>query len=314
MLKASATKNLVYLALATNPSPDVDPGPYTAAKYPDFIGKLDLASRWLSLVEGSPLNIAIDPEAEVVYRTRVDSVERVDFQGNVIAQWRVDVGSEAGSLAPDGKSLLIVPVLGGGLGLLDLTTGEQTRLPIDGRAAVLGGRGNIYFIREAKRQNGVLETLLYHFQVGQKAPTRLMFVSCKRVGNPGYLMGRQPALSADGTWLVWPLPVEWSESGTLLVDLTNHQYRVLEGDWMGVQWHGRPQSIEEDGLRQRAPGDDFSEPSTPPDPPPLGAPAPAVGRSTLVPAPFLEGSRDAAAQNGVLRQGRSPPMSPAALA
>jgi hypothetical protein len=40
----------------------------------------------------------------------------------------------------------------------------------------------------------------------------------------------------DRSWLVWHLPVEYPESGTVLLDLRNDEYRILDGGWEGVQW------------------------------------------------------------------------------
>jgi hypothetical protein len=93
----------------------------------------------------------------------------------------------------------------------------------------------IYFFQEARREGGILETSLHRFQIGQKEPTRLFSVSCKPVELTNHLLGVRPGLSADRSWLAWHVPVEYPESGTVLMDLTNDEYRILDGRWDGVQ-------------------------------------------------------------------------------
>jgi len=37
--------------------------------------------------------------------------------------------------------------------------------------------------------------------------------------------------------LAWQLPVEdRHENGTILLDIPNGEYRIIKGDWAGVQW------------------------------------------------------------------------------
>ena len=45
-----------------------------------------------------------------------------------------------------------------------------------------------------------------------------------------------PHLSADLSWLAWHLPVEnFRERGTILLDITNGEYRLMKGFWEAVQ-------------------------------------------------------------------------------
>ena len=51
------------------------------------------------------------------------------------------------------------------------------------------------------------------------------------------MLGSAPRLSADHSWLAWQLPVEdFHENGTILLDISNGEYRIIKGQWEGVQW------------------------------------------------------------------------------
>ena len=286
---ASATKSLLYVELWTYRGEELDPGPFSFAKYPVFLGKLDLATRRLSLVKEWAC-IAIDPESAVFYRAGSHSIEKIDFEGQVVRRWPVGSHASACYLAPEKKSLLISSFPDDRFRLLDLMTGEETPLPIRGCAPSFGPGGTIFFLHGTKRDGGIFETSLHRFRIGEKASTCLFLHSCKRIVLLDGFLGTEPKFSADGTWLAWKLPSESSEYKTVLLDRTNAQYRVLDSRKTFVPkaeegFDGSPIVTPGDALGIGTP---FPEPSDKPDLPPKGAVFPVEGVSTLVAAPFLK--------------------------
>jgi hypothetical protein len=234
LLAASATKGILYLALSTEP--EFDPGPYLADKYAHFIGKLDWEARQLLLVKVSDTNaIVIDPKTEMIYEPRKRSVERKDFHGKVEKHWPLSEWVDACWLADDRRSLLLSSsLIQGDFRLLDLQTGRDRSLPISGRAPAWGAGEVLFFMQQIARDDGVIDTSLNRFQIGEKGPTRLFLVSCARKHKDS-LPGLPPVVAPNRSWLAWPLPVEYPESGTILLDLKHNEYCILEGLWAGVQ-------------------------------------------------------------------------------
>jgi hypothetical protein len=246
LVAASATKDILYVALSDTGRPDGRTHSYAENAF--FLGKLDRAARRLALAKVAlPSHLDVDPEAGFIYQAGTGLIERTDFEGKQVKQWRLPGGPDyeplppGCRLSPNRQSLLLSrPTFSSNswrehLTVLDLGTGRESVLPIKGRAPAWGSDGVIFFLQEAEGEGGILETSLFRLQIGQKEPSRLFWVSCKRVERLDSLLGTAPDLSADRSWLAWQLPVEYSESGTILVDLTSQEYRILGGRWSGVQ-------------------------------------------------------------------------------
>ncbi len=238
LLGASTTAAILYLTASTEP--EHAPGKvYTMREDSQYVGKLDMTTRKLLLTpRGTFTNIALDADAGTFYQLRETTVECRDFTGKARGQWPVSTGAASLELSPDKRTILIAPLLGlGDFSLLDLKSGRETSLPVNGRAAAWGASQTLFYLEEKKRDGGVLDTSLLRFRVGEKKPTRLFLVSCQRVKMLDSLLGSAPRLSADRSWLAWQLPVEdFHEGGTILLDITNGEYRIIKGRWAGVQW------------------------------------------------------------------------------
>lgn len=241
VLATSTTKNTVYVGLETSPEPSVDPGPYTEEQYPEFVGKLDLDKHRLLLTKARVLDVAIDPEAEAFYRVNGESVEQCDFQGRVLRRWPLSGAGWRCRLSPDRKKLLVCDVLAsaffGQFILLELDAGREHLLPLRGKAATPGLADTVYYVQEVPDRNGVRETSLYRYDLKSNTQSRLFFVATRSGRMAGAFTGPAPRLSADGTWLAWPMPGEWPAVATVLLDLISGQYRVVPGLWRGVSWN-----------------------------------------------------------------------------
>ena len=237
-LGASTTAAVLYLTASTEP--EHKPGKvYTMREDSQYVGKLDMTTRKLLLTpRGTFTNIALDADAGTFYQLRETTVECRDFTGKARGQWPVSTGAASLELSPDKRTILIAPLLGlGDFSLLDLTSGRETSLPVNGRAAAWGANQTLFYLEEKKRDGSVLDTSLLRFRVGEKKPTRLFLVSCQRVKMLDSLLGSAARLSADRSWLAWQLPVEdFHEGGTILLDIANGEYRIIKGRWEGVQW------------------------------------------------------------------------------
>ena len=242
LLGVSTAAAVLYVSASTEP--EHEPGvAYTMSESSYYVGKLDLTARKLLLMPCEmPVGIALDPDAGTVYQSREASIECHDFDGKARGQWPVSNGVAELVLSPDKRTMLlssIIPRLlgGGAFSVLDLKSGHETDLPISGRAAAWGANQTFFYLDEQERDGGVLDTSLFRFRVGDKKPTRLFLVSCQRVKMKDAMLGSAPRLSADRSWLAWRLPVEdFDESATILLDISNGEYRIIKGDWEGVQW------------------------------------------------------------------------------
>ena len=224
---------MVYLKVSKDafPGKDLPPGDRVVVQ---MLCELELATRRMKLAK-MPLTAAIDVDAKVGYRALCNRVEERDFDGHVKRVWPVRGIPDECNLASDRKCLVLGHA--GRLSrsrqftVLDLTTGKQT-LPVPGEFATAGKNGAVYFLHQQQREN-LLETSLYRIQRGEESPTQLFFVSTVVADRPSFLGTGEVRLSADGSWLAWFLPVEHSESGTLLLDLENQEYQILGGQWVG---------------------------------------------------------------------------------
>ena len=109
------------------------------------------------------------------------------FHRQARGQWPVSTGAASLELSPDKRTILIAPLLGlGDFSLLDLKSGRETSLPVNGRAAAWGASQTLFYLEEKKRDGGVLDTSLLRFRVGEKKPTRLFLVSCQPRQDVGF--------------------------------------------------------------------------------------------------------------------------------
>ena len=259
LLGASPTAAVLYLGLSNeNAKAGV---PFSPRDYSYYLGKLDIPARKLSLLSYDDFThtVILDAEAGTFYQVRAAIAEPRevngkteyelhegfircrDFNGKTLGQWPMPEGFESAVLSPDKQAMLLIPLappdVDSPFSLLDLKSGDQTELPISGRAAAWGAKQTLYYLEEKAGDDGVLNTSLFRFRIGKKRPTRLFLVSCKRVRMKDSSLGMVPRLSADRSWLAWHLPVEdFHESGTILLDVANGEYRIMKGSWEGVQW------------------------------------------------------------------------------
>ena len=152
LLGVSTTAPVLYVIASTEPEPEPEPEsehePGVLHMMSDdsyYVGKLDLTTRKLLLMpcEG-PADIALDPDAGIVYQSREASVECHDFNGKARGQWPVSNGPADLVLSPDKRTMLLSPTppppLGGGsFSLLELKSGHETDLPISRSSCGLGG-------------------------------------------------------------------------------------------------------------------------------------------------------------------------------
>lgn len=241
----STVTNVLYVSISNEPEHELGVVFTKSGSY--YLGKLDLAARQVLAVpyDGIINQIAINPDAALVYQIHDGSIECKDFDGKLTNSWSRPGIHDSLCLAPDRQTILFSVFSQGGfslllqndVSLLDLKSGHQTNLPIVGRAPVWGLNQTIYYLVEKERDNGILDTSLFRFRVGEQRPARLFFVSCQRVKRRDSLLGSKPSLSGDYSWFAWELPVEdYHESGTVLLDITNNEYRIINGRWEGVQW------------------------------------------------------------------------------
>ena len=235
--------------------------PFSPKDYSYFLGKLDIPARKLFLLSYDDFThtVILDADAGTFYQVRAaiaqprevngkteyeiraGFIKCRDFDGKTLAQWPMPEGFESAVLSPDKQAMLLIPLappdVDSPFGLLDLKSGAQTELPISGCMAAWGAKQTLYYLQEKAGDDGVLDTSLFRFRIGRKKPTRLFRVSCKRIRMKDSPLGMIPRFSADRSWLAWRLPVEdFHESGTVLLDVSNGEYRIMKGSWEGVQW------------------------------------------------------------------------------
>jgi hypothetical protein len=240
LLGVSAKANFAYLSLSNEP--EHAPGVVYTASGSYYLGRLDLTNRRLLLLPSRGYyggQTVLDFDKGLVYQIEKRTVKCRKFEGKTVSHWPLpNAGLYDLCLGPDERSLLLAKtLLGSDFSLLDLKTGNTTDLPIAGRAMAWGANQTLYYLVEDDRKDGVLDTALFRYRIGEKEPTKLFMVSCQRITTRDSLLGSEPRLSTDRSWLAWQLPVEdVHERGTVLLDVTNGEYRIIKGRWEGVQW------------------------------------------------------------------------------
>ena len=240
LLGSSTAANVLYVRLSNEPKHA--PGVVYTQSGSCYLGKLDLASRRLSLLPCEPWSkrTSVDFDGGFVYQINDQAIEEKDFAGKILGRWSPpDTRRPLCSLflGPDKRTMLVGrSLLSTEFSVLDLKSRRETEVPIEGQGMVLGRDQTIYYLVEKERELGVLDTSLMRFRIGEKEPTRLFLVSCQRVKMRDSLLGNPPRLSTDLSWLAWRLPVEDArESATILLDIVGGQYRIIKGYWGGVQ-------------------------------------------------------------------------------
>jgi hypothetical protein len=259
LLGTSATAAVLYIGLSNE---TMESGvPIQPSDYAHYVGKLDIPARKLLLLPcgDSARDVVIDADAGRYYQVRavcvapaalndngavkvdVGSIKCRDFNGKMLGQWPLPLGFSSIAPAPEKRAILLIPEPSPDdatrFSLLDLNSGAIAELPIRGHEAAWGANQTLYYIDEKFTNEGVVDSSLFRFRIGDKQPTRLFLFSCKHVKMKDTLFGMAPRLSADRTWLAWQLPAEqFQERETILLDIANGEYRIMEGHWEGVQW------------------------------------------------------------------------------
>jgi len=137
-------------------------------------------------------------------------------------------------LSPDRKTLLLseaVTEKEPHIGTLDLSSDRETVLPFSGSFATWGAGGSIYFGRG--------ETSLWTATLGATEPT-LLYDLGRSASEAHGSFAAPPVLSRDGSWLAWRWALKGAsgppQRGTVLFDLKNHEYRLLDQSWHAVNW------------------------------------------------------------------------------
>jgi hypothetical protein len=192
-----------------------------------------------------PTGIDVDCRRAIVYAPPLahsspagprNAVFVSDFSGMHARRLAVTHNYHSCALSADGKTLLLSESdleKRPHIATLDIATGRETVLDFSGAYAVWGEGDSIYFVRG--------ETTLWSATIAAKQPTRLL----QAVGQPASDRGKgsyaeRPVVSRDGSWLAWRWALKgWFGSvrdGTVLVDLKNHEYRLLDRTWTNINW------------------------------------------------------------------------------
>ena len=185
LLGASATANVVYVSLSNEP--EHAPGVVYTASGSWYLGRLDLTNRQLVLMpcdypRRSFERPALDLDEGLVYRREGQSLVRKTFNSKILSHWPLPNFLYDLCLCPDKRTMLLATgVPSAAFSILDLRTGHRTDLPIAGRAMAWGANQTLYYLVERDCGQGVLDTSLFRFRIGDKEPKRLFLVSCQRV-------------------------------------------------------------------------------------------------------------------------------------
>jgi hypothetical protein len=138
-------------------------------------------------------------------------------------------------LSPDGKTLLLSESATEHephVAILDLSSGRETVLPFPGSYVTWGAGGSIYFVRG--------DDSLWTATLGATQPSLLFEALGRSDSDAKGSFAEPPVLSRDGSWLAW----RWAfrdasgrlRRGTVLIDLKNREYRLLNQSWHTFNW------------------------------------------------------------------------------
>jgi hypothetical protein len=206
------------------------------------MGRLDLESKTLKTIDVPfAAGADVDLDAGVAYIPEIPPDRRIavkDFDEKIDRHLATTIDVGFCKLSPDKKRLLLwnadnVPH--SAIALIDLKTGKEAVLPVDGCCATWGDDKTIFFVRGSNS--------LCQYRLGAADATDVITLT----GKPAANWGMVPCVSADKTWLAWGWTSQRGqnlEHGTILVDLQNRDYRSLTGWWHNVQWlagRGKPE-------------------------------------------------------------------------
>jgi hypothetical protein len=220
-------------------------GPRGSRAVRSYLCRYEPACRRTEVLECQfPIGIDIDRERGIVY---VPPLSNANFGGNTpvllitpfsdrdhprrrpvhhIYDWC--------QLSPDRKTLLLsegATEKEPHLATLDLSSDRETVLPFSGSYATWGAGDSIYFGRG--------ETSLWTATLGATEPTRLYDLGGSASDAQGSFAA-PPVVSPDGSWLAWRWALKGAsgppQRGTVLFDLKNREYRLLDQSWHTVNW------------------------------------------------------------------------------
>jgi hypothetical protein len=139
-------------------------------------------------------------------------------------------------LSPDRKTLLLSESpspfeVKPHIATLDLSSGRETVLPFSGSYATWGTAESIYFVRGDKT--------LWTAKLRAAQPTLLFEALGQSASDSRGSYAEAPVLSRDASWLAWRWALKDASGvrlGTVLVDLKNHEYRLVGHAWHNVNW------------------------------------------------------------------------------
>jgi hypothetical protein len=220
-------------------------GPRGSRAVRSYVCRYEPASRRTEVLECQfPTGIDIDRERGTVY---VPPLSNANFAGNTPVLL-ITPFSDGGhprrrpvhhmydwcQLSPDRKTLLLsesATEKEPHISILDLSSDRETVLPFAGSYATWGAEESIYFVRGDK----ALWTATRATQ-----PTLLFEARTESDSEAGGDFAAPPVLSRDGSWLAW----RWAfrdasgrlRRGTVLIDLKNREYRLLDQSWHTFNW------------------------------------------------------------------------------
>jgi hypothetical protein len=198
------------------------------------MGRLDLESKTLKTIDVPfAAGADVDLHGGVAYIPEIPPDRRIavkDFDRKIDRHLATTIDVAFCKVSPDRTRLLLSNHdLGphSAIALVDLKTGKETVLPVDGSHAVWGDDKTIFYLRGSNS--------LWQYELGAADGTEVISLP----GTPSVGYGLVPCVSADKTWLAWSWTSQRGrnlEHGTILIDLKNREYRSLAGWWYNVQW------------------------------------------------------------------------------
>ncbi len=200
--------------------------------------RLDLDSKEMKTIR-IPFahGVDVDLETGTVYDRGESGAGRIivkDFRGTPERRIPLSVPCDRCRLSPDRKHLLISnhdldphPRLA----LVELATGKESVLPVEGALATWGNDETLFFVRGSNS--------LWRYRLGATSATEVVAVR----GNPAPGFAEEPQLSGDKTWLAWGWTIENAgrpKNGMILFDVESNEYRQLDGWWRNVRWLAAP--------------------------------------------------------------------------
>lgn len=226
------TQRMIKWYLATSRNRDVL---FFAVENDDRQGlyRLELQTKKVLRLDFPSAGIDVDTDCDIAYGSGHPKHRHVltkDFDGKIDRTFPTSMAYYFCRLAEDKSTLLLSDIdlqKDSPIALLNLSTGQETKLPVTGSHATWYARDTILFLRGSNS--------LWQFRIGDPNPAEMLSVPGKAM--PGYSI--MPHLSTDKTWLAWGWTSKTRDgfrNGTILIDLRHNEYRQLKGWWYNVQW------------------------------------------------------------------------------